>query len=145
MSWWQFALLGAGGGLLVEILALFHRCTAWQAARLTRTGRVRANLPTLRTYVDFPAHAWIAAFRSGLGAAMATIFGTSGQISGAYAAAVLGFSAPSLLAQLGSIPQVSAAVPGLPSAPSGKPPDAPVAPVTGEATPMIQPGEEAVS
>lgn len=145
MSWWQFALLGAGGGLLVEVLALFRQCKAWQAARMTRTGRVRAKRPALRTYIDFPAHTWIAVFRSGLGAAMAILFGTSGQVSGAYAAVVLGFSAPSMLAQLGSIPQVSAVVTGLPSTPSGNLADAPVPPVTGQATPTAQPGEEAVS
>lgn len=115
---------------------------AWQEARTTRTGRVRANRPPLRNYVDVPAHAWIAVFRSGLGAAMASLLGASGQISGAYAAVVLGFSAPSMLAQLGGIPQVSTAVIGLPSASEAPPP---VAPVTAQASATAQPGQEAVS
>jgi hypothetical protein len=59
VEWWQFALLGAAGGLLVEVLAIFRWGAAWQQARRTKTGRRQAKPPKLRAYVDVPAHAWI--------------------------------------------------------------------------------------
>lgn len=114
MHWWQFALLGAGGGALVEILAVFKWFAVWQAARRTPTGRVSGRPPTLRTYIDLPAHAWMAVLRTVLGAGSATLFGASGQINGAYVAVALGFAAPSILAQLGTIPQIAAAIAGTP-------------------------------
>ncbi|MFF2651437.1 hypothetical protein [Streptomyces sp. NPDC058045] len=112
MPWWQFALWGAGGGALVEFLSIYESCRQWQSARRTPTGKVRANPPTLGKYLDVPAHVLITLFRMGLGAGVAVLFGASGQIGGAYAAVALGFSAPSLLAQLGNISKVADAVTG---------------------------------
>lgn len=110
MPWWQFALWGAGGGGLFECLAIFNRCREWQVARRTPIGRVKANPPKLEVYLDVRAHLLIAFFRMALGAGVATLFGTSGQISGSYAAIVFGLSAPALLANLGNIPQVADAI-----------------------------------
>lgn len=110
MHWWQFALLGAAGGALVEILAIFRWVAAWQSARRTPTGRVRGCPPKLRIYIDVPVHACMMMFRMMLGAGAAILFGVTGQINGAYVAVALGFAAPSMLAQLGSIPQVAAAI-----------------------------------
>ncbi|MFI5782330.1 hypothetical protein [Nocardia sp. NPDC051570] len=112
MQWWQFALLGAGGGILVEALSIFRCLAIWQADRRTATGRVKGHPPQWKSYVDAPAHLGLLGCRALLGAASAVMFGATGQISGAFVAVALGFAAPSVLAQLGSIPQVAAAVSG---------------------------------
>jgi hypothetical protein len=112
MHWWQFVLLGAGGGALVEILVIFRWFATWQSARRTPTGRVKSQPPELRKYVDVPVHLWMAVARMTLGAGAAALFGMTDQINGVYGAVALGFAAPSMLAQLGSIPKVAAAVAG---------------------------------
>lgn len=112
MEWWQFAVLGAVGGMLVEVLSIFRSLAIWQSARRTATGRVRAARPRAGTYIDLPAHIWLAVVRSILGAVVAALFGMSGQITGAYVAVALGFAAPSVLAQLGTIPQIATAIQG---------------------------------
>jgi hypothetical protein len=116
MSWWQFGLFGAGGGLSVELLAVFRGCAQWQAARRTATGRRRAKPPALRQYLDTAAHVCLAVLRAAIGAATALLFGASGQISGAYAAVALGVCAPAVLATLGAVPQVASLVTGAPAA-----------------------------
>lgn len=110
MQWWAFALLGAGGGALVEVLSVFNSIALWQGARRTPAGRVRARPPALRMYLDVPAHAWMFLFRTLLGAVAAFAFGVGGSISGMAPAVALGFSAPSFLAQLGSIPRLAQAL-----------------------------------
>lgn len=112
MQWWQFALLGALGGAVVEILALFRDMAAWQDKRRNEDGTVRPAVPRLREYVDIPPHVWLLALRAGLGAGAAVLFGTTGQVAGPYGAFAFGCAAPILLAQLGTIPQVSNAVSG---------------------------------
>lgn len=114
VQWWEFSLLGASGGALVEALAVFRWLASWQEARRTRAGRVKGRPPKLRIFLDLPAHAWMLCFRGLLGAGAAALFGASGQITGAYVAVALGFAAPSMLAQLGTIPQVAAAISGTP-------------------------------
>jgi len=110
MAWWQFAVLGAAGGAVVEALAVFKWVTVWEADRRMPTGSVKAKPPGWRQYVDVPALAWLLAIRAALGAGSAILFGVTAQIDGAYAAIACGFAAPALLAQLGSVPQVAAAV-----------------------------------
>ena len=112
MPWWQFALLGAAGGALVEALGIFRWLSVWQAERRTEAGRVMGEPPSLRSYVDVPVHVWLTVLRASLGAAVAALFGANGQISGVYVAVVLGFSAPSVLAQLGTVRPISDAVAG---------------------------------
>jgi hypothetical protein len=113
--WWQFALLGAIGGAIVEVLAVF-RCTAvWQEARRNRSGTLKRSPPAWRTYVDVPAHAFMLPARAALGAGAVTLFGTTGQVTGAYGAVAFGCAAPILLAQLGSIPQIAKAVNDIPA------------------------------
>ncbi|MEU6368113.1 hypothetical protein ABZ876_20805 [Streptomyces sp. NPDC046931] len=114
MSWWQSGLFGAGGGLSVELLAVFRGCMQWQAARRTASGRRRARPPALWHYLDTAAHACLAVLRAGMGAATALLFAATGQISGAYAAVALGVSAPAVLATLGAVPQVANLVAGSP-------------------------------
>lgn len=112
MAWWQFAVLGAAGGALVEVLAVFKWITVWQGARRIPAGGLKEELPGWQTYVDVPALAWLLAIRTPLGAGSALLFGATGQIDGAYAALAFGFAAPAILAQLGSVPQIAAAVSG---------------------------------
>lgn len=112
MQWWAFSLLGGAGGALFETLVVFRWLTEWQQARRGSTGRIKRQPPRLKTYLDLPAHAWLLGCRTMLGAGSAALFGVSGQIDGVYAAIVLGFAAPSILAQLGMIPRVAAAITG---------------------------------
>jgi hypothetical protein len=112
MPWWQFALLGAGGGAIVEVLAVFRCVAAWQDARQNRDGTIRLVPPVLRRYVDVPAHAIMLPARVVLGTAAAVLFGVTGQVTGPYGAVAIGCAAPVLLAQLGSIPQIAKAVNG---------------------------------
>lgn len=110
MPWWQFALLGAGGGAIVEVLAVFRCVAVWQDARRNRDGTIKRAPPELRRYVDVPAHAIMLPVRMGLGAAAAVLFGVTGQVTGPYGAVAIGCAAPVLLAQLGSVPQIAKAV-----------------------------------
>lgn len=103
---------GAVGGALVEVLSVFKSVGLWQSDRRLPSGEAKEKPPALRKYVDPPATAWLLAFRMGLGAGAATLFGMTGQIQGTYAAIGFGFAAPSILAQLGSIPQVKSIVKG---------------------------------
>jgi hypothetical protein len=112
MPWWQFALLGADGGAIVEVLAVFRCVAAWQDARRNRDDTIKLVPPVLRRYVDVPAHAIMLPARVVLGAAAAVLCGVTGQVTGPYGAVAIGCAAPVLLAQLGSIPQVEKAVNG---------------------------------
>jgi hypothetical protein len=112
MPWWQFALLGAGGGAIVEVLAIFRCVAAWQDARRDRNGTIKRVPPKLRRYVDIPAHAIMLPARVLLGSAAAVLLGVTGQVTGPYGAVAIGCAAPVLLAQLGSVPQVAKAVNG---------------------------------
>ena len=110
MPWWEFALLGAGGGVIVEVLSVFRWVATWQDARRGKQGVLRRSLPKLGSYVDFPAHAIMLPARAGLGAVAAVLFGLTGQVTGPYGALAFGCAAPVLLARVGLIPQVSKAV-----------------------------------
>jgi hypothetical protein len=110
MPWWQFALLGTGGGLIVEVLAIFRCVAAWQEAHRNLGGTLKNTPPKLGRYVDVPAYAIMLPARAVLGAAAATLFGTTGQVTGIYGAVAFGCAAPVLLAQLGLIPQVERAL-----------------------------------
>jgi len=117
MPWWQFALLGALGGAIVEALAVFRCAAAWQGARRSPDNNtVKRCPPRLRRYVDVPAHAIVLPTRMLLGAAAAVLCGLAGQVTGSYGAVAVGCVAPVLLAQLGTIPQVAKAVNSVPGA-----------------------------
>jgi hypothetical protein len=132
MLWWQFALLGTAGGALVEALEIFRWTAAWQDARRTRSGALKRNPPTWRTFVDLPAHAFMLPARAALGAAAATLFGITGQVTGAYGAVAFGCAAPLILAQLGTIPQIARTVSDVPAV---RKPDGPDGAETARLTP----------
>ncbi|WP_069167543.1 hypothetical protein [Nocardia altamirensis] len=119
VQWWEFSLLGACGGAAVEALAMLRWLAVWRDARRTPAGRVKGKPPRVRTFIDMPVHGWMLIVRTLLGASVAALFGTTGQISGAYVAVVLGFAAPAVLAQLGSVPQLASVITGTSVRPSG--------------------------
>jgi hypothetical protein len=110
MLWWQFALLGAGGGTIVEAVEVFRWVAVWQHARRSADGTLRRKPPTLRRYVDLPAHAIMLPARAALGALAAVVFGLTGQVTGPYGALAFGCAAPVLLSRLGLIPQMGKAI-----------------------------------
>lgn len=88
-------LLGAAGGLLRGVLDLYTRFVSWQADRrvhrqLTAEGTVQGVPPQFRTYFDPAVDIVAAVLHSVMGAGAAVLFGTTGQISGEYAALVVG-------------------------------------------------------
>ncbi|MFH0180616.1 hypothetical protein ACIA6D_42830 [Streptomyces cacaoi] len=116
-------LLGASGGLLRGLLDAYAGFSQWHAARREhRQGAAGpdAEVPVFQDYVDPVADSVAAVVHSALGAGAAVLFGTTGQISGAYAALVVGMSAPLLLTQLGQAQSVSDAVLGAAQSPGSR-------------------------
>ncbi|WOX19888.1 hypothetical protein [Streptomyces solicathayae] len=110
-------LLGAAGGLLRGALDLYTRFVSWQADRrihrqLAAAGTAEVVAPQFKAYFDPAVDTVAAIVHSVMGAGAAVLFGTTGQISGGYAALVVGISAPMLLTQLGRIQTVNEAVMG---------------------------------
>ena len=110
-------VLGAVGGFLRGAVDLYVRFREWLADRHVHqqrvsTGTADGQAPRFGAYVDSAADSAAAAVHSLLGAAAAVLFGTTGQISGHYAALVVGLSAPMLLTQLSHVQAVSDIVTG---------------------------------
>ncbi|MFI1459054.1 hypothetical protein [Streptomyces roseus] len=110
-------LLGTAGGLLRGVLDLYTRFVSWQADRRvhrqsTAEGVAQGTPPQFGAYFDPAVDIVAAALHSVLGAGAAVLFGTTGQISGEYAALVVGMSAPILLTQLSRIQTVNEALTG---------------------------------
>lgn len=110
-------LLGAAGGLLRGALDLYTRFVSWQADRRTHRQSAaetttQGAAPQFKAYFDPAVDTAAAIVHSVMGAGAAVLFGTTGQISGGYAALVVGVSAPMLLTQLGRIQTVNEAVTG---------------------------------
>ncbi|MFF3152619.1 hypothetical protein [Streptomyces sp. NPDC057910] len=103
-------LLGAGGGMLRGLIEAYNRFLEWQSDRRVhraRPGGAEAGPPAFQGYFDPVADPVAAVVHAALGAGAAVLLGTTGQISGAYAAFVVGISAPVILTQLGRIQSVS--------------------------------------
>ncbi|WP_062651519.1 hypothetical protein [Streptomyces maremycinicus] len=118
-------LLGASGGLLRGLLDAYTGFSQWHAARREhRQGAAGPDteVPVFQDYVDPVADSLAAVVHSALGAGAAVLFGTTGQISGAYAALVVGMSAPLLLSQLGQAQSVSDTILGAAQAPGSQSP-----------------------
>lgn len=117
MPWWHFALLGAAGGIIVEVLEISRWVLTWQAARRGKDGHLKRRPVKLGVYVDFPAHSIVLPVRAALGAVAAIVFGLTHQVTGPYGALAFGCAAPVLLSRIGLISQVNNAIdppPGLP-------------------------------
>ncbi|WP_220188879.1 hypothetical protein [Streptomyces phytophilus] len=126
-------MLGASGGALRGLVDIYNRVLEWQTDRRSfrqaPADRQGAEPPRLGQYFDPVADPIATGIHTALGAGVAVLFGTTGQISGAYAAFVVGVSAPALLAQLGRFQAVGNAVAPAPQ------------PVAAEAT-AAEPGSE---
>ncbi|WP_199830508.1 hypothetical protein [Streptomyces sp. MMG1533] len=135
-------LLGAAGGALRGLLDVYTRFLDWQADR--RAHRLlppeqQGQPPRFRRHFDPVGDPVAAVVHSGMGAAAAVLFGTTGQISGAYAALVVGMSAPGILTQLSRVQSVNdaltAPVPAQPTAEQQTPePVAAAEPLTAQPT-----------
>jgi hypothetical protein len=112
-------LLGAAGGALRGLLDAYNRFLDWQsdrrAHRQSPTGQ-GSETPRFQDYFDPVADPIAAAVHSAMGAGAAVLFGTTGQVSGAYAAMIVGLSAPVILTQLGRVQSIGDAVNGVPQA-----------------------------
>src|SRR5690349_10586940 len=94
-------MLGAAGGLIVELIVLFTSLTAWrQDRRQALLNQCRA-LPEIRRYVDPVPDSLVAITRVALGAVAGWVF--HNQIIGTAAAVTVGASAPMILWQIGTI------------------------------------------
>ncbi|MFD3542447.1 hypothetical protein ACFWUQ_23565 [Streptomyces sp. NPDC058662] len=106
-------LLGAAGGLLRGALDLYNRFVSWQADHLLHRQSTAEETaaqglpPRFGAYFDPAVDTVAAVLHSAMGAGAAVLFGTTGQISGEYAALVVGMSAPILLTQLSRIQSVN--------------------------------------
>jgi hypothetical protein len=120
-------LLGGAGGLLREVLDVYAQFLDWQTDRRThRKSGMASDPPQFREYSDGLVVATVAALlHCGMGSGAAVLLGNTGQISGTYAAIVVGLSAPALLTQLSRSQSVSDAL-------TGEQPPTPAA----EATPL---------
>jgi hypothetical protein len=106
-------LLGAAGGVLRGLLDVYARFLDWQSDRRAHR-RLPAGPgdepPRFQQYFDPVGDPVAAVVHSALGAGAAVLFGATGQISGAYAAIVVGISAPVILTQLSRVQSVSDAL-----------------------------------
>lgn len=133
-------MLGAVGGVLRGVVDLYIKFANW---RSDRGAHQREQLseharPRLTQYFDPPVDLAAAGVHSVMGAGMAVLFGTTGQISGPYAAIVVGASAPVLLTQLARIQSVSEALGGGQTGPG--PADPSVGVAAGTAEPAVAVG-----
>jgi hypothetical protein len=121
-------LLGAAGGALRGLLDVYTRFLDWQtdrrAHRRLPPGQ-EGEPPRFRDYFDPVGDPVAAVVHSAMGAGAAVLFGTTGQISGAYAAIVVGISAPVILTQLGRVQSVNDALTGPVPAEAGAQPPSP--------------------
>ncbi|MCF6522101.1 hypothetical protein [Streptomyces sp. JJ36] len=108
--------LGAAGGSVRGLVDAYHQTMSWRAARHTHRSGPSAEAgeppPPLGDYFDPLPDTVALLFHALLGGVAALLFGTSGQITGAYAALAVGISAPALLVQLGQFSSVNEAVTG---------------------------------
>ncbi|CAL9648873.1 hypothetical protein SUDANB176_06556 [Streptomyces sp. enrichment culture] len=132
-------VLGAAGGALRGLLDVYVRFLDWQADRRVHRRSPPEQVgppPRFADYFDPVGDSVAAVVHSAMGAGAAVLFGTTGQISGAYAALVVGISAPVVLTQLGRVQSVSDALTSQPvaqpatdaGAPGPAPPPEPVMP-----------------
>jgi hypothetical protein len=112
-----FALLGAVGGSLRGLIDLYTQIARWHLARRAhRSSRgPDSAIPRLTDYVDVVPEVVAGVVHIALGAAAGALFGGTGQVAGAYAAVLVGASAPALLMQLGQIKSLGDAVTGYPA------------------------------
>ncbi|MEU5667069.1 hypothetical protein [Streptomyces longwoodensis] len=110
-------LLGGAGGVLRGLLDVYTRFLDWHTDRRGHRRLLagqEGEPPRLQQYFDPVGDSVAAVVHSAMGAGAAVLLGTTGQISGAYAALVVGISAPVILTQLGRVQSVNDALTGGP-------------------------------
>jgi hypothetical protein len=109
-----FVVLGAAGGSFRGLIDLYNQVTRWHTARrVHRLNRAPGPAPRLTEYVDVVADTVAGVFHIALGAGMGLLLGTTGQVTGAYGAIIVGASAPVLLTQIGQLKVIKDAVTGV--------------------------------
>ncbi|MEU0936239.1 hypothetical protein [Embleya sp. NPDC005971] len=110
MTIFGYILLGAAGGAVIELVAFFNRLGEWQTARQAALKKKRRDPPSFMNFIDVRPVIAIAVTRLMLGAAGATLYGATGQATGALGALTVGAAAPAMLQQFGQIPRLREAV-----------------------------------
>nr|BFD94072.1 hypothetical protein KitaXyl93_54320 [Kitasatospora sp. Xyl93] len=131
LTWIEAVAFGAGGGLIAEAVVTYGRLHTWQQARHMARA-TEAPLPPLGNFVDPLADSLAALFRVALGGAAGWLLHT--EVTGVYAAATVGASAPALLAQIGRATTPDQAL----RSPGGAVPDALPAPTGREGTSPVR-------
>lgn len=96
----EAVMLGAAGGAIVQLIALWGSMTVWQKARHDLLMDGIRPLPSLTSYIDPLADTLVALTRLCMGALAGLMF--QDQITGVTAAIAVGASGPALLAQFGA-------------------------------------------
>lgn len=107
MDWQTATLLGAVGGLIVELLPAREYIVAWGKARHNARAKDKP-LPKLTRYIDPAADVLALLTRTMLGALAGWLF--RHQVTGELAAVMIGASAPAILLQLGNAKSLGAAL-----------------------------------
>lgn len=105
MDWQTAVLLGAAGGLIVELVSRSGDLITWQQDRRVAMAKGKP-LAGLRAYIDPLPDVLVAFTRLGLGAVAGALLHT--QVTGALAAVAVGAAAPALLRQIGTTKFVAA-------------------------------------
>ena len=95
---------GALGGLVTEALFVWQQLRAWQEAR-HRAASEKKTRPAFASFVDPFPDVLVAVSRAALGCVAGLLLRP--EVSGIYAALVVGASAPALLASLGQATTVA--------------------------------------
>jgi len=98
LTWIEATACGAGGGLIAEAVVTFGRLRDWQQARHAARAATE-TLPDVGSFIDPLADSLTALFRVALGGTAGWLLHT--EVTGMYAAVMVGASAPALLAQVG--------------------------------------------
>lgn len=125
LTWIEATACGAAGGLIAEAVVTFGRLRDWQQARHAARAE-GATLPGIGAFVDPLADALAALFRVALGGAAGWLLHT--EVTGMYAAVMVGASAPALLAQVGRATTATDALRDRPRADEPKEAESPSAP-----------------
>jgi hypothetical protein len=135
----SWILLGAAGGSLRGVIDLYSQFMQWHGARrayqVQRSSGRRPKVPRFRDHMDVVPEVVASLVHITLGALAGGILGGTGQVAGAYAAVLVGASAPALLMQLGQVKSINEAV-------GGRSPDVEGEPATAALSVVPPPGNE---
>ena len=99
LSWYTALGYGALGGLIVEVIAVWHQLRAWQEERRAAIGAGMAGPKLFGRFIDLGPDVAVALSRVILGCGAGWLL--HAEVTGAYAAVAVGASAPAFLSHLG--------------------------------------------